>query len=163
MGTPTQPVLDIMRRTMLNLEFIEVHADPAGPYEVTQLINSFLGALAHPFEAMRTELMSLSLAETTTLGWPSITKEKPTDNELTCLGDLIRLMRNGLAHGNVEFLDGGDGQISSLRIWNIDPRTRTRTWGTVLSIDALRLLLCRFVELIEQRHKDFGWYTQEEA
>ena len=34
---------------MGNLDFIEQHKSDDGPYEVTQLINSFLGALAHPF------------------------------------------------------------------------------------------------------------------
>jgi hypothetical protein len=36
---------------MANLEFIERHAGAGGRYEVTQLVNSFLGALAHPYEA----------------------------------------------------------------------------------------------------------------
>ncbi|RWK45170.1 MAG: hypothetical protein EOR73_27830 [Mesorhizobium sp.] len=41
MGMPTQPLLDIMRRSMKNLEVVEAHAGPAGPYELTQL--RFLG------------------------------------------------------------------------------------------------------------------------
>jgi hypothetical protein len=47
---PYEPVLDIMRRTMANLEFVEEHKSDIGPFEVTQLLNSFLGALAHPWE-----------------------------------------------------------------------------------------------------------------
>ena len=43
-----EPLLDIMRRSMANLAFVEAHAGPSGPYEVTQLINTFLGALTHP-------------------------------------------------------------------------------------------------------------------
>jgi len=62
MGMPTQPLLDIMRRSMANLAFVEEHAGPSGPYEVTQLVNTFLGALAHPFEAMRDDLGVLPLA-----------------------------------------------------------------------------------------------------
>jgi hypothetical protein len=48
---PEQPVRDIMQWTMMNLEFIEAQPrDPrTGPFEVTQLVNSFLGALAHPW------------------------------------------------------------------------------------------------------------------
>ena len=40
MGMPTEPLLDIMRRSMANLAFVEAHAGPAGPYEVTQHINT---------------------------------------------------------------------------------------------------------------------------
>ena len=32
---PHEPVLDVMRRTMANLEFIDAHASSAGPFEVT--------------------------------------------------------------------------------------------------------------------------------
>ena len=44
MGMPHDPVRDIMRRTMHNLKFVEARAGADGPYEVTQLVNSFLGA-----------------------------------------------------------------------------------------------------------------------
>jgi hypothetical protein len=72
MGMPTQPVLDVMRRTMANLKFIENHSGPNGPYEVTQLINSFLGGLAHPWEAMCEDLNALPLSEVAERGWPKI-------------------------------------------------------------------------------------------
>ena len=82
MGMPIEPLLDIMRRSKANLAFVEARAEPEGPYEVTQLVNTFLGALAHPFEAMRDDLMSLSLAEAAALlGWPNIDRERPTDSE----------------------------------------------------------------------------------
>ena len=45
---PHEPVLDIMRRTMINLEFVQRHAGGAGPFEVTQLVNSFLGGTRAP-------------------------------------------------------------------------------------------------------------------
>lgn len=36
MGMPTEPILDIMRRSMANLRFVEQAAGPNGPFEVTQ-------------------------------------------------------------------------------------------------------------------------------
>ena len=60
---PHVPVLDTMRRTMMNLAFLERHSAEDGPFEVTQLINSFLGALAHPWETPRADLPTASLAE----------------------------------------------------------------------------------------------------
>lgn len=161
MGMPTAPLLDIMRRSMANLAFIDAHASASGPYEVTQLINTFLGALAHPFEAMRADLMALPLSVAVKEGWPRITKELPSDREPSSLGDLIRLMRNSVAHGNIEFLPDGRGQIQSVRIWNTDPGTGRRTWGAVVTVHDMRLILDRFVELIERRHRDFGWYERQ--
>ena len=81
MTMPTEPVRDIMRRTMANLAFIERHKSDSGPYEVTQLINSFLGALAHPWEDMKTELRGITLSEGETRGWPRIVKEHTTDHD----------------------------------------------------------------------------------
>jgi hypothetical protein len=155
MGVPTEPILDIMRRSMANLRFIEEHAGPHGPYEVTQLTNTFLGALAHPFEAMRDDLMALPLVEATAMGWPPITKEWTTDTEPSSLGDLVRLMRNGMAHGNIEFLPEGKAQIHA----NVAPRVKRRTWGAI----ARHAILVLFVELIERRHRDFGWYPRRAA
>lgn len=162
MGMPTEPILDIMRRSMANLAFVEAHAHAAGPYEVTQLINTFLGALAHPFEAMRNNLMSLPMADAAVQGWPSITKERPSDREPDSLGDLLRLLRNSLAHGNIEFLADSAGQINALRIWNVDGRGR-RAWGAIITVGDMRQVLGRFVDLIESRHREFGWYVRGAA
>jgi hypothetical protein len=159
MGMPTAPLLDIMRRSMANLEFVEAHAGAAGPYEVTHLVNTFLGALAHPFEAMREDLMALPLAEAVKLGWPTITRERLRDRDPSSLGDLIRLMRNALAHGNIEFLSDGRSRIRAIRVWNTEPRSGARTWGAIVPVEDMRRLLVLFVELIEERHREFGWYN----
>ncbi len=162
MGMPTEPLLDVMRRSMANLAFVEAHAGPPGPYEVTQLVNTSLGALAHPFEAMRHNLMSLPLAEAAALGPPRIDRERPGDSEPTSLGDLIRLLRNGFDHGNLEFLPDGRGQIGALRIWNTTPRG-ARTWGAVIEVDGMQRFLGLFVESIKRRLEDFGWYSRGTA
>jgi hypothetical protein len=163
MGMPTEPLLDVMRRSMANLAFIEAHASPAGPYEVTQLVNTFLGALAHPFEAMRDDLRTLPLAEAATHGWPTIARERPGDTEPSSLGDLIRSLRNALAHGNIEFLSDGKGEIKAIRLWNTEPRTHRRIWGAVVTVPHMRRFLLAFVDLIEQRHRDVGWYARGAA
>jgi hypothetical protein len=73
---PTEPIRDVVRRTMANLQFIEGHASARGSYEVTQLVNSFLGALAHPYEASKPSLMALPTSEAAQRGWPAIAKER---------------------------------------------------------------------------------------
>lgn len=163
MGMPTEPLLELMRRSMANLEFVETHASSGGPYEVTQLLNTFLGALAHPFEAMRDDLNGLPLTEAVERGWPAVSKEKPSDRDPRSLEDLIRLMRNGFAHGNIELISEGKGQIGFIRIWNNQPNTGVRTWGAVVRGDDMRRFLACFVKLIEERHAKDGWYSSRLA
>jgi hypothetical protein len=130
---PTEPARDLMRRTMVNLRFIEAHQASDGPYEVTQLINSFLGALAHPWERYRTDLQRLPLAEAGRLGWPEMEKELTEDVDPNSLGDLLRLVRNAFAHGNIEFIPDSSGDIQQIRFWN-NNRSGRRTWGAVLTV-----------------------------
>jgi hypothetical protein len=147
---PHEQVLDIMRRTMVNLAFIEQSASSHGPFEVTQLINSFLGALAHPWENLRNELNLMSIVDAKDQGWPIPRAERTTDHAPTNLGDLIRLLRNGVAHGNISFLPGGQGQIVALRIENRNKQGR-RTWGVIITPEKMRRFLERFVALVEPR------------
>ena len=55
------PIHDVIERTMYNLRFIEKHSNVEGPYEVTQLINSFLGAMAHPWEKVKKNIRHMTL------------------------------------------------------------------------------------------------------
>ncbi len=151
--SPHEPVLDIMRRTMANLAFIERHASNDGPFEVTQLINSFLGALAHPWESLKGELNSITIEDAERRGWPIPQVGQPTDRPPTTLGELIRLMRNGVAHGNISFLPDGQGQIAELQIENQNGEGQ-RTWGTTITPDTMRTFLGRFVALVEDLDRD---------
>lgn len=147
---PHEPVHDIMRRTMHNLKFVEERAGTNGLYEVTQLINSFLGALAHPWEKYRDDLITMSLATAHNAGWPAIAKDKPTDRDPESLGCLVRLMRNALAHGNIEFLPSPSAEIGALRLWNT---YRGRgTWGAIVTVSDMRSFLKSFVALAEELH-----------
>jgi hypothetical protein len=132
------------------LQFVEAHRSSDGPYEVTQLLNSFLGALAHPWEKYQIELCAKSLTEAAEIGWPRISKERRTDRDSTSLGDLVGLMRNAIAHGNVEFLPGATAEIQALRVWNMN--RGQRTWGALISVADMRAFLTRFVNLAEELH-----------
>ena len=146
---PHEPVLDLMRRTMVNLAFVEGRATQDGPYEVTQLINSFLGAVAHPWESLRNELNSILIEDAANQGWLIPQPELVSDQVPMYLGDLIRQLRNGIAHGNITFLPGRHGEIAALRIVNRD-RSGKRTWGAILTTEHLRRILERFVSLVEE-------------
>lgn len=82
------------------------------------------------------------------VGWPNIAKERPRDREPESLGDLVRLIRNSIAHGNVDFLPGPAGDIRALRIWNKD-RGR-RTWGVLITVANMHAFLICFVKLAEE-------------
>lgn len=151
MVMPNEPVRDIMRRTMSNLAFVEKNAQPDGPFETTQLINSFLGALAHPWETLKAELNALPLGEAARRGWPVIAKELPSDLEPRSIGKLVGMMRNSFAHGNITFLPGSKGEIQALRVWNTLPNG-PRTWGTIVTVDDARRFLICFAEIAEEIH-----------
>ena len=144
---PNEPIIDMMRRTMANLRFIEKHAREDGLYEVTQLVNSFLAALAHPWEEYKEQLNSMTIEDAISNGWPKLQKERVgRDSDPTSLGDLLRLVRNSFAHGNIDFLPNQPSEITHLRFWNCN-RQGNRTWGTIATVDDLRMFLKKFVEL----------------
>lgn len=145
---PHVPVLDMMRRTMANLAFVESHSAKDGPFEVTQLINSFLGALAHPWETLKADLPTTSLAAARAAGWPVPEKQGGRGPPPESLGDLLRLLRNGIAHGNLSFLPDGRGQIQAIRIENFNLKGQL-TWRGMMSVQDMRALLHQFVALVE--------------
>jgi hypothetical protein len=177
MGMPTEPLLDLMRGTMANLRFVEEHAGPDGPFEVTQLINSFLAALVHPWEAMRNDFEDVPMGRASAEGWPAIDIEFWSDgDDKGKLNGLIRVMRNALAHGNLEFLSIDEqrnvaflrpqpAQIGAIRLWNTIGRGSSRrvTWRATIAVADMRRFLERFADLIEERHRTHGWYSARAA
>ena len=145
---PHEAIRDLMHRTMVNLRFIEKQASKEGPYEVTQLISPFLAALVHPWEEYKQELNGFPISEAIASGWPELAKEWPSDDDPNNPGDLLRLVRNAFAHGNLEFLSTGGNEITHIRFWNND-RNKNRTWGTIAGVDSMRLFLDKFLELAE--------------
>jgi hypothetical protein len=71
------------------------------------------------------------------------------------LGDFIRLLRNGLAHGNISFLPSRQGQIAALRIENRNDRGR-RTWDVIITPEDMKQFLTRFVALVEELDQQAG-------
>jgi hypothetical protein len=74
-------------------------------------------------------------------GWPIIVTEKGHSYTPKSLGDLIRLMRNAMAHGNLEFKSMG-GKIVALRLWNTGD-----DWGARVKVEELHSFLTCFVKL----------------
>ena len=145
---PQEPVPGLLRRTMFNLSFIESSAGSDGPYETTQLVNSFLAGLAHPWEKYKQELKQKTIEDAVRDGWPELRKKQDSVYDPKNLGDLLRLVRNSFAHGNLEFQSTQGNKITHIRFWNEDPKQDYRpTWGTIASTDDMRKFLTKFAEL----------------
>ena len=142
-------LLDYAHRTKKNLEFIEetVRADSDKEvYEVTQLVNSLLGLLVFPFEKMRSQIPNKSLNELKLEGWivPEVIGSFP---QVKNLYQLIRTLRNAVAHFNIEFFADSNNQIKGGVVWNVN-RDDQIDWKAKMSIAELRNNVYRFIDLI---------------
>lgn len=184
-----QPVLALMYRTMHNLEFIEAHKRDDGPiefiearksgddrpFEVTQLINSFLAIVAHPWDQLLDKgklkanvqseiVLDCRFPTVPALPLPEqLKKAKPAQAE--SIGGLLRVIRNGVAHGNIELIDRhmlgelrdtyplqrvGENDIAGIKVWN---RCEGETnWITALSVSELRQFIYATLRLCENRN-----------
>ena len=150
-------IVDFAQRTLANLKYIDAQVkgipdEKRKLYEVTQLVNSLLGLLVFPREQYMKEIPETPLNELVAKGWPEIKTTRgtlPKDN----LHQLMRMLRNGVAHCNLEFVSDLDHKICGIRIWNGKPCNECGavTWEATLSIVDLRKIVEKFVELIEEQ------------
>ena len=117
----TDVVRDFALRTRKNLEAIEGLAAAHGDvFEVTQWINSMLGLLVFPQQRYVDEIPKTPLAELVRTGWP-IPHVRGDFAQVQDLNQLIRYLRNAVAHFNIKFIDDGRGNIAILQVWNMAP------------------------------------------
>ncbi|MDQ3399203.1 MAG: HEPN family nuclease, partial [Deinococcota bacterium] len=65
--------------------------------------------------------------------------------DLRNLADLMRYVRNSIAHFNIEFTSSNNQTIDGIRIWN--NRNEVENWSVFLQIEELKLLVNKFVDL----------------
>ena len=152
----TNLVLDFARRTKKNLEFIE-HSltrdrlnSENDVYEVTQLINSLLGLLVFPQQKFYDAIPETPLLELVKDGWPEII---PVEGNLKedNLRQLLRYLRNGVSHFNIEFLTNRHNKIIGISIWNTPPHTDKPDWKVNLSLQDLKKIVYKFIDTLEER------------
>lgn len=152
---------DFISRTKANLEFIEKHATSLSEvngegkpelysqeikaFEVTQLVNSLLGLIVFPQQHYRNKIPKISLTKLEAMGWPAPLVEGEFLEDLRNLADLMRYVRNSIAHFNIEFTSSDNTLIDGLRIWN--NREGVENWSAFLQIEELKLLVDKFVDL----------------
>jgi hypothetical protein len=142
-------IRDFALRTKKNLEYIESKAseDNFNPevYEVTQLINSLIGLIVFPREEFINHIPETALSDLEEDGWsiPQVTGDFPQARDLR---ELVKYMRNAIAHFNVKF-KYDKGTISGLTLWN--KRYGKKTWQAELELEELRDIAFRFIGLID--------------
>lgn len=178
MGYPVESIPEVMRRTKSNLEFIQrerekriragMDVDYQGPFEVTQLINSFMGAFAHPFEALfKLQDPPQSVGNDLKVLEEVLSRDAwyLADNPPS-LEDTLRYVRNAFAHGNIEFIGGvvedpksrPHRDIVAIRIWNCRPRGKAgdgwqpqvKTWEKELTVSELEKVLLAFIDAMSR-------------
>ena len=140
-------IRDFSERTKKNLKAIQhLHAQGVEVYETTQLINSMLGLLVFPREEFINRIPRAPFEDLARAGWPSPRVRdgfaQPRD-----LRELIRYLRNAIAHFNIEFLVDDHRQIRGLRVYNT-ARHGNRTWDAELTMTDLQSIAERFTQLM---------------
>ena len=145
-------IRDFAERTRANLRAIErLQSEGGRVYEITQLVNSTLGLLVFPQQKYVNQIPHLPLEQLEQHGWP-IPKIRGDFRQVSDLNQLVRYLRNAIAHFNIQFIGDGQNQICLLRVWNTDPRSRRKTWEAELSVDDLRKISNRFIDLLLNEH-----------
>jgi hypothetical protein len=128
--TPTRnDTVEFCRRTRRNLGFIEnaLQNDPNAPvHAVTQLTLSLLGIVVFPYEKLDETIFYKTVTQMKSDGWCgwSIMLDKPKKAHETTrtLGDLLRHLRNAVAHGRLRF----SSDISRFRLAGVNRRASER-------------------------------------
>lgn len=141
--------LGFAERTRKNLEFVEAAlAEGEDVHVVTQLVTSLLGLIVFPWERGFAEYArTVNLAGLAEKGWPLW---EVRGRSCETLGELIRLLRHAVAHGNVRFSsDSRQVHEVVIEFWNYSPRDRRIDWETSISAPALREFCAKFIHLVE--------------
>lgn len=163
MTMPEVTFRDMMRRTMHNLKLMDRQVNQFSgsgepPYEFTQLINSFLGALALPRERdLYAMLRKVSIEDAQNDDQFPVLKNlclESQDESIRAACDipenlevLVGFIRNGIAHGNMDLIQDANGDIARIRLTNSRKVKGGRfqmTWGTELDVHTLRQVLDSF-------------------
>jgi hypothetical protein len=139
-------IRDFAFRTRMNLETIDrLHAEGKEAYEVTQLVNSTLGLIVFPQQEWFARIPTTPLEELSRDDWP-IPKVVGSFPQVTDFQQLMRYLRNAIAHFNIKFIDDGQNEIRLLRVWNT--KDKRKTWEAELSVADLRKIAERFIDFL---------------
>jgi hypothetical protein len=142
--------LGLVERAKKNLEFIEAAgAEGADVHLVTQLLITLLGLIVFPVEGgFDSQVQHLRLEELETKGWPTW---HTTIGNTQTLGQLLRKLRNAVAHRNVIFSsEGRKLEEVHLEFWN-QRKERPIHWRSNIAAKDLRVFCDNLIALILRR------------
>jgi hypothetical protein len=144
-------VKDFAQRTKTNLETLrafQLDRPDKEVFEVTQLVNLLLGLLVFPEQEFITKIPETPIKELVETGRP-VPQVYGEFEQVENLKQLIRYLRNAVAHFNIKFTENERGQINGLIVWNYNhPREKIINWRAKLTLDDIEKLTDRFIELI---------------
>lgn len=141
--------LEFARRTMVNLDFIIGAHDKNSVHVVTQSILSLLGLVVFPWERSAIDAIKrMKLPVLSSQGWP---KWDMSGINVVLVGDLIKVLRHSVSHGNVNF--DSDSQNPADVIVKFSCSSKRGEWSGEIRGDQLiefcRRLSAALVESLE--------------
>lgn len=122
---------DFTERTRANIEGY------SGDFDVTNLINNCLGLIIIPKEHLAAELPNYTFSESNSPYQISKTNITLKDKGNYTLKNVVRHIRNGLAHGRIE-QRSNNGEITGIRIFDCKNNNAKENFSIGLSIDELK-------------------------
>ena len=151
MTMPESTYRDLMHRTITNYEFVRDNAQKDGPYEVTQLVNSFVAVVGYPRErAIGDLLKAVSIEKGRDLGLPPIPVISSNPNyRADSVADQATMLRNAAAHGRIKFsADENSRQIGAIT-FSDENRARDQRTSIALTIETVEQILYAFRNIAE--------------
>lgn len=118
---------DFVERTLRNIEWIEkqnsiVKDDPTSMtfYEFTNLINQCLGLILLPSQFSNSTFLANFTQELTHYGVGDNIVNKIKGNKDKTLSNILRHLRNGIAHGHIQQYSVNNHDITDVRILDTD-------------------------------------------
>jgi len=140
---------EFISRTEKNLRAIEKLSQKGeSVYEVTQLINSLLGLVVYPKERLK-KIPEITWETMIEQEWPLPTGENA---QVSGLKQLIRYMRNAVAHFDIEFI-ADNNEIVGIRFKNegaLDEGQKTQPWIGEYRLEALKSFVDMFLDHISK-------------
>lgn len=122
---------DFLIRTRENLDKY------SGDFEVTNLINNCLGLIIIPKQFFENNLPDYVFNDSVDKYGISKTNIKHEKNNNYMLNNVIRHIRNGLAHGRIE-QKSSSGEICGVRIFDCDQGTSCENFSIELTVEELK-------------------------
>jgi hypothetical protein len=143
--------LGFAERTSKNLQHIEAVYGKANIHVVTQVANSLLGLIVFPWEkrlkkGLAKDVARKKLKALAKQGWPEWKINLGTSETL---GDLVRHLRNAVAHGRMEFSsDHPDPSLVMVDVRDCEQGKTTPYWSAEIGAVELRDFCLKFIEVL---------------